>query len=157
MSEGVYPLFLVATKATPSNERCYFEGLTQGACFSAGILADQEETQAPIIVRGGKGLLAPGELHNFKNTCKVMIETGRCLIPKPGYITNLENSLRTAFYPGSYTLSDFQNLREGVKKSMREYTNNVGTKYLVACPISCKLLNFESFFVRILIIFRWNL
>ena len=158
VTNGVYPSFLISSRAVDPATRCYFEAYHENSCVSLGILVDADETQAPKGLWFAKLLFNPPETYNLKETCKVLFDPRRCLIPKPGYITNLENKIKTAFYPGSYTISDYENLREEVKKTMRVYTNNVGTKYLVTCPISCNPYS-SSFLPCFLVLnfFRWNM
>ena len=99
MTGGVYPPFLFSSRAANANDRCYFESILPNCCLANGFLLDGSETQAPRMTRFDNIIFSPPEKFNFKQTCKVMSDMEICLIPKPGYITNLEKRLRTGLYP----------------------------------------------------------
>ena len=87
----------------------------------------------------------------MSDACKVGYDPNRCMSVKTGYIMNIEAKLNTPIpNKGVMKIEDYDALSADIKNTVVEVTSNLGTKYLVSCPYSCKLtlifVNFRKIF-----------
>ena len=133
---GVYPSFLLSnTDPTTMSDRCYFISYNIVKCPGFALLSGSVEPHTADFRR--YGMIATFN-SNFMTSCKVGFENNKCLIPKPGYITAVDYSLSNPFYPGSFTIAEFEAMDEKMKSFFHVFENNIGTKFLASCPNACK-------------------
>ena len=138
---GAYPQYLLSNIDVSLNfPRCYYHSGSNRNCFSMALLSDAEEVQTLSY--------ASDEWYRAKNMvdsdmiemCRVAYDDNRCLLPRSGYIVNLDKSSRSPVGAyGKLRLEDYEKLSPDLKNFVYLFENNVGTKYMVSCPNSCKL------------------
>ena len=144
LSEGVIPAFLVAdTGSYP--DRCYYPSVRdvpgRKRCMALAHLSNPSEPQTLDLIDSSALLKTSSGAVN--SICKVIYRLNKCLSPiLPGHITNLEVKLR---YPlpngGNMALADYNSITDQETKDFFiELTSNLGTKYLVGCPETCRNL-----------------
>ena len=138
---GVYPHYLLSNvEIMDKFPRCYLHTETRNHCISMALLEDPSDTQTLSF-----SYYQWSQAYNMENQdsleiCKVAYNPVKCLLPKPGYIVNIEKFIRTPIGAyGKISLQDYENMSPELKNFVYLFENNVGTKYMVSCPYSCKL------------------
>ena len=62
----------------------------------------------------------------------------RCIVPKDGFLVNLEFTGRNRLYRLIKRVEDYERMAQKDKDFFYEFENNLGKKYLISCPDSCK-------------------
>ena len=147
---AVYPAFLVSSTTNEvSNPRCYFDGYHENTCISLALLSGPSETRNTKVREGNLASSyssASAVNVNVKTNCKVALTKSYCLIPKTGFITNLEGTLRTAIYKNLLPVAEYEAHTTEQKNHVVEFVNNLGTKYIVSCNNACKIEQNFNFF-----------
>ena len=150
-AQGVVPGFLVSSFTNePTRPRCYFDAYGPNQCISLALLSGPGEAQAPLVRSQHKvEPLSSSSDSNIKTNCKVALSKTYCLIPKPGFVTNLETWKKISIYKRLLPVAEYEALTADEKKQAAEYQNNVGTKYFASCDYSCnfEFLSFSLFFL----------
>ena len=147
-SRAVYPAFLVSSVTNLADfPRCYFDGYKKGQCFSLAFLAGPSEADMPTVRsnKDAKKISAGSEL---RVNCRVALSATNCLIPKSGFMTNLEVNRKVAVYKRLLSEVEFDAHSVEQRKMVVEFQSNLGTRYFVSCDYSCKIeifLNFQIF------------
>ena len=165
---GMYPAFLVASRDTQNDfPLCYFTLYRLKGCLSMAKLAGPDDDWTESSIDTWKS-----EVVTLKQTsgmgwgCKAPIHSKGCAIQKPGYIINLESKLYSRLPSKEMKLDSYDALSQEVKDYGVEFTNNLGTRYIVACPYSCNQVKFVCDFSSVFILHiispeltfeRWNL
>ena len=134
-THGVYPQFLISSRILAGYPKCFYIGYRGNACLSLALLDGPSEASTQHLVDSAILRTATAELTKM---CKVPLTTTKCLIPKPGHIGTLGIELRSPLYHSVIPLADYNALSTRYKNFFVEAKNNVGTKYLLTCPLSCK-------------------
>ena len=137
--KGVYPPYLVANVDNSANfPRCYFNGYRNYYCYAMGMLSDATETQA-LKFRSGNSYSNTMNGGIMRDSCRMAFSINRCVSPRPGYIINLDVTLKTPLPNyGSMTIADYNALGQEIKNLATTVTSNLNTKYLLTCPYTCK-------------------
>ena len=139
-TRGAYPPFLLSSRTPqPQHSRCYFPGFIQDYCHAIGFLDGPSDPQAPFAVQNGFEIYSPSQNDNILQNCKMMLYEDRCLIPKPGSISKIGFEYHSPLFSGLTKLEEYDSWSPETKSLHREYTNNLGTRYLVTCHPSCKV------------------
>ena len=137
-TRGVYPPFLLTTVVNSYFARCYFNGIRLHECLAMGHLRNKDEAIA-LHFRHGPNKAYSMSVGIMRDACRVGYSETQCLAVMPGYIFNLEPSLRTRIpNVGKLSVADFNALDEKTKGSVTVFTNSAGTQYMVSCYYSCK-------------------
>ena len=86
--------------------------------------------------------------------CRTVFELDRCLSIQPGNVMNVEVVMDIPLpWKGKMSLAEFNALEQEVLDFVHVFESNLGTKYLVSCPASCKIhrSNFYQLFHTIYI------
>ena len=146
VGQGAYPSLLISSSDTSKKyDRCFFSGYSDDVCLSMILLAGPQETQTDQYLAGlsKAHFTNPGEMRDI---CKVAYNANRCLIVKPGYISNIDFFTPNPLEPGRFSLSEYDRLDPRLKDSIHEFISNTGTRFFVPCPSSCKNNFFSKFF-----------
>ena len=149
--KGAYPPYLITDRGTRFNyPRCYFETDKVNYCIAMALLADVSETQVISYVTGSWSRAVRLTSHQLKETCRVGYYSKNCLLPKTGFIIDIQKVLSSPVGGfGGLSLDEFNQLDPDLKRFVHVFENNLGRKLMVSCPYSCKSKHF--------LLFRWNL
>ena len=148
-TNGAYPQFLISSR-TSTSSKCFYIGYKENECFSMAMLDGPNEASTDQLIDSSTVKTATSALMSM---CRVPYTTNKCMIPKSGHIGNLGVDIRVPLYYSVATIDDYNALSTRHKNFFVEATNNVGTKYLLACPHHCNFFIFVIFSY----FFRWNL
>ena len=102
-------------------------------------LKNHAEAELGTII-SGNGVYRLSDPLKARMNCRVPWDDDKCIIPKPGYVTNLQMGRRTPIPGGTMKAAEYEELPQSTKDFFVEFVNNVGSRYLIGCPYSCKIL-----------------
>ena len=136
-TEGAFPAFLVSTRDTSTKTPlCFFSLYGNNQCLSMAMLHGPDDTIVEKVMHQAKPLLAGPP---YQNSCKAATNHHDCVIPKPGNIVNLEPNLPKRLRYTAMPIANYDAHTQDDKDYLVEFTSNLGTRYLISCPHSCKL------------------
>ena len=138
LGRGIYPALLVSSRAVSAQyTKCFYAGYNSETCFAMAMLIGPDDPQADQVVEND--IVKTVSNSDFMSKCKVPFNQNTCLIPKSGYILNMDmTNKKTKDFGKIGEAAYYDSLSQESKDFLREFVNNVGTKYLVSCPWSCK-------------------
>ena len=104
--------------------------------------ADQDKLNVWRFGAEGIGFIL--ESNKLFENCRIAVNQAICWIPRKGYINQLEIRQRTPLGSQLMKEEDYEAQSDEIKEFYYVYENNVGTKYLVSCPYSCKFFDFSA-------------
>ena len=135
---GAYPAHLVQMNTlNPEYSRCFWLGFGQQHCLGYALLHDASEAQL-LTVRHGNFDLTTVSDTLLQERCRILLEPGKCMTPKPGYVTNMDPSKTNRMFGNIVPQAEYNALSTDDKKFFYEFTNNLGQNFVVSCPYSCK-------------------
>ena len=146
ITRGVYPPGLISNNDNQFS-RCYKKGYGANICLSMGYLSGPGETQAPSYILLGRLASAPSA-QSIGDSCRLASNYENCLWPKPGFVMNIETSLKSPLVytekngPKAFGLipeTEYEALDSKVKDFYYKFQSNTGRVYLAGCPHSCNL------------------
>ena len=150
---GVYPPFLITDidNSGTNFPKCFFPGIREDHCLAMALLSGPSQV-TETKYKNGNAIMVEATSNDMVNSCRTIYNPDRCLSVKPGYIINVEVEQTTPLpWNGKMAVPEFEALEQEVKDSAYVFENNLGTKYLVSCPYSCKKLKFDNFLHNFLI------
>ena len=142
---GIYPAFLVSSRNTQTQfPNCFFNLYRYKGCLSIAIVSGPGDHEVKFTLGKSHSL---AESYNKKETnCKIFPFKSSCVIPEKGYISNLEYGLtsRVTSNKNPIKLKFYEEMTVEIKSTVVEFLSNLGTKYLVSCPHSCKYAIFGA-------------
>ena len=152
---GVYhPDMISSRDISIAYPGCFISGYHINSCLGMAHLTDPTQAQTLKVIQdnGLAHTIAAGD--RLEIMCKVPLNGVNCLIPKQDYIVNLEQKLTSRFFNRIDSLANYNAMPQSDKNFFYEFTNAVGTKYLISCPYACNS-NFSFVYVESLA--RWDL
>ena len=159
--KGVYPFYLVskANQNSGAFERCFWYPFDPNGCIGFALMQGRTAIYIRIYQEGGNtsGNLVSGTHDAIMDACKIPYSATLCVIPRVGYMTNVELKQRGILLNNFFPVADFDGLRDD-QKDFYAVHNEAGIKYLFSCHYECKLLSFLFFYdFQDFNCFRWDL
>ena len=140
---GAYPFHLIAENPLAAiYERCFWQGFNNNKCLGMALLLDSSEAQVTVLHDSSSHA---SEVSNpmMLTGCRVPLTQLDCVIPKDGYIVNLDPDQTSPIYRNLISETDYSNLKQEHKDFFVEYLVDPGNpdsqKFLLSCPYECKI------------------
>ena len=141
---GAYPFHLLASNTLEAKyERCFWQAFQENKCLGMALLLDSSETQVTVLHRH---LSEPGTVTDpiMLTGCRIPFEENACLIPKTGFMVNLNTNQPTSISKNLLSTAEYSNLRQDQKDFFAEYlvdpNDPNSQKFIISCPYECKFL-----------------
>ena len=118
---------------------CLVFGYQVNHCLAfARLVGPQHKSTDLVYVRNQQEIGALHPESSILKHCAVPINVRACAIAKPGSINVLNSGIKSILFVLSIGLDEYNALDQRCKDFFYEYENNVKTKYLLPCDLSCK-------------------
>ena len=138
--KGAYPFFLLSDAKIDSGsfERCFWHPFTSSKCIGMALMHTPGDSSVNVFQRNKDeiGELKVGEDDQIMSACKMPYSKEHCIIPKQGYVVNLELKQRGVLSKNYLPQGEYDALRDDQKAFYAVYTEG-GIKYLFSCPYEC--------------------
>ena len=140
---GAYPFHLIAENDLRANyERCFWQGFKDNQCLGMALLLDSSEPQVNVLHQAASDLKTVTDPQMLSG-CRVPLDEKNCIIPKNGYIVNLDTDQTTPLSKNLLSAADYSNSKQEHRDFFAEYLVDPGNpnsqKFLLSCPYECNL------------------
>ena len=147
-STGAYPAHLVQKNTLgPQYIRCFWLGYGFEQCLGYALLHDPSEAQL-MTINYSENTLGTITDALLEERCRIPLEPGKCLTPKPGYVMNLDQYKTSRMLGNIASKVDYDAMSADDKKFFTNLSTTLDRSMLSAALTNVKLkkLAFFNFF-----------
>ena len=150
---GLIPPFLVSShEETSEFPHCFLYGFNKGLCFAGAMLENFDDMKSSFEINDKYEITKPNPNSFNVQNCKFVYNKYHCVISKEGFINNIDIKQKNPALFKAIPMAEYNAFNPIEKGHYCEFTNNIGTKYLVSCPHLCNFFTLSADFLV-----RWNM